>query len=88
MRFTVPVSTLYTLVELRGTQAGEERVWKAVLPASFDEFTFRSLPPEVSQVLASGMTWTLEVTAARGSTCGRRSHGRSSSTTCSTDLSA
>jgi len=65
VQFTVPISTIYTLVELRAVAPGEERVWKAVLPASFDSYTFRELPPQVAQPLVPGLTYQLKVTAAR-----------------------
>lgn len=63
--FTIPISTLYTVVELRAVGPGETRNWTAVLPASIDYFDFRTLPPGVVNPLEAGITWTLTVTAAR-----------------------
>lgn len=65
VQFTIPISTLYTIVDLRAQTGSEERVWTAVLPASIDTFEFRQLPSEAEQPLAAGYTWTLTVTAAR-----------------------
>jgi len=65
VQFTVPISTIYTLVQIRAATGTEVRDWTAVLPASFDSFTFRLLPSQAAQPLAAGLTWTLKVTAAR-----------------------
>jgi len=65
VQFTIPISTLYTLIELRAVGSSDERVWSAVLPASIDSFTFRELPPESPQPITPGLTWELKVTAAR-----------------------
>ena len=65
VRFTIPISTLYTLVELRSAVPSETWVWRAILPASIDRFTFRELPPESAQPLVFGRNYTLTVTAAR-----------------------
>jgi hypothetical protein len=76
VQFTVPPDTLYTVVELRGQTAGEERVWTAVQPGTIDNFVFRMLPPQVPQPLAPGLTWTLKVTAARVQTGPLTMHGQ------------
>ncbi len=63
--YTVPISTLYILVKLRSETPTEVNDWTAILPASFNSFTFRELPMEAANPLVAGRTWTLSVTAAR-----------------------
>ncbi len=65
VQWTVPVSTLYVVVNLRAENGAVVRDWTAVLPASFDRFSFRRLPVESPQPLIAGTTWRLSVTAAR-----------------------
>ena len=63
--YTVPISTLYVVVDLRAEMPTETRAWRAVLPASFTSFEFFTPPTQVANPLAPGITWTLSVTAAR-----------------------
>jgi hypothetical protein len=63
--YTVPISTLYVVVELRAEMPTVTRAWRAILPASFTSFEFFTPPTQVANPLAPGITWTLSVTAAR-----------------------
>ena len=63
--YTGPISTLYVVVELRAEMPTVTRAWRAILPASFTSFEFFTLPSQVANPLAPGITWTLSVTAAR-----------------------
>lgn len=63
--YTIPISTLYLVVELRSELPTDTRVWTAVLPASISSFEFYTPPASAPNPLEAGRTWTLTVTAAR-----------------------
>ncbi len=65
VEFTPPDDADFVVVRLASDSGGELREWTALLPPTARSFTFRRLPVEVAQVLASGRTWQLQVKAFR-----------------------
>lgn len=67
VQYSLPANTLYATLELRSQSGSDTLSWQVLLPPDTTQFTFVTLPVEMTSPLAAGRTYTLTLSAFRAS---------------------